>query len=177
MARVDFATQEGRRLVRDAATRKGLDALLVAAMVMVESSGKSEAVRPEPGYRWLWDVRLEKPFRRLGANEDLGVAPADFPGGKNEWDGQRASHGLLQVMGAVAREYRFRGPFAGLYVPEVGLDYGCRHLAKAFSRWGHLTLEAVLSAYNAGHPVEGSPYPGKVIAWVDKLGPLFEPSL
>jgi hypothetical protein len=177
MARVDFTTLEGRRLVRYVATRKGLDPLLVAAVVMVESSGESEARRPEPRYRWLWDVRLERPFRRLGTNEDLSVAPPDFPGGPIEWEGQRTSHGLLQVMGAVAREYRFSGPFWGLYVPETGLDFGCRHLARAFARWGHLSPEAVLSGYNAGRPVQDSPYPGKVIAWVDRLGPFFEPSL
>jgi len=41
---------------------------------------------------------------------------------------QRTSWGLMQIMGAVARERGFRGWLTELCDPAVNLEWGCRHL-------------------------------------------------
>lgn len=56
-------------------------------------------------------------------------------------------------MGAVAREYGFRGWLSSLCDPEINLRYGCKHL-KNLERRFLVTYgwEGVVSAYNAGSP-------------------------
>ena len=143
-----------------AATRHGLDACVLAALVMQESAGDPLAIRFEPHYRWLWDVYSWEPFRRLTAEEaGLSHPPADFRGvtgasAPTEWAAQRTSWGLCQVMGAVAREHGFRGRFlSALLEPELGAEYGAIHLAKMLRKWD---LPEALSAYNAGSPTEAN---------------------
>jgi hypothetical protein len=146
--------------VAGAARRESLDPALVAALVLQESGGDPWAWNPEPRYRWLWDVRQRRPFRRLEDHEVLAeVSPADFPciagDPDQEWWGQQASWGLMQVMGAVAREQGVRAPYlTALCDPESNLAIGCAHLARLFARFPGVGAEGVLSAYNAGAPVE-----------------------
>jgi soluble lytic murein transglycosylase-like protein len=144
-----------RPQIEKAARAHNLDADLVEAMVVVESDGRAWAWNPEPHYRYLWNVRTQRPFRALGPGEASSKwPPADFPtiaGDRDqEWWGQQASWGLLQVMGAVARERGFRG----LYLPELcdpvlNLDVGCRHYA-AFLRWAGGDMWKAVAAYNGG---------------------------
>lgn len=146
---------------RDANDR-GVPIQLVESMMLVESSGDTHAWNPEPHYRYLVDATTRKPFRKLTADEIRSeTPPKDFPncpGLKSpvdaEWWGQQASWGLLQVMGAVAREYGFRGNFPELCGnPEMGIKYGIALLA--FLRNRHLAAhgwEGVVAAYNTGQP-------------------------
>lgn len=130
---------------------------LVTAIASVESNFNDHAIRYEPPYRYLWDVRQAKPFRQLRPaelNDDR--APADFRsilGSRHtEWVGQQMSWGAMQIMGAVARENGFSGWFPEL-CGEEGIEFGCRHLAALYRRfhdkWG---MDGVISAYNAGSP-------------------------
>jgi len=120
-------------LVNDAARRFGVPRETVAAIVEVESGGNPWATRYEPHYRWLF------PFR----NPQTSAS-------QERWQ-QRVSWGAMQVMGAVARELGFVGPFLSqLCDPETGLQYGCIYLARLLDKHGTL-LEAV-SAYNQGAP-------------------------
>lgn len=74
----------------------------------------------------------------------------------DELEFQRTSWGLLQIMGATARELGYRVPAA--VWPEsplrsdaaAALDLGCLYLKKQMRRWP--SISDVLSAYNAGHP-------------------------
>jgi soluble lytic murein transglycosylase-like protein len=158
--------------IRAQAAGFGLPAELVTAIVRVESGGNSAAQRTEPGYRYVWDCKRRQPFRELLRTEILSAkAPAGFPSGTpgmsvdTEWMGQRTSHGPMQIMGAVAREYGFTGWFAELYGP-LGIRYGCLHLSRLCRRfftrhgWG-----GVVEAYNAGSPGSdaGKAYLAKVI--------------
>lgn len=137
------------------ARKHGLDPCLVLSVVVQESSGRVWAWNPEPRYPYLWDVGHWRPFRRLTRAEvESAVPPPDFPvlaGDRDqEWWGQRASWGLMQVMGAVGREHGFRGRFlTELLDPWVNAEFGCRHLKKLIDRWG---LADGISAYNAGSP-------------------------
>lgn len=80
--------------------------------------------------------------------------------GSIERSGQKMSWGLMQVMGAVAREYGFKGTFLSeLCDPHVGLKYGMIHVQTLFKRYnGH--WPDVIAAYNMGSPrrVDGGAY-------------------
>ena len=92
-------------LIKAAAVRRALPWELVYAICQVESSLNPTATRHEPHYRWL-----------VGDNETMSPT---------ERQGQMTSWGLMQVMGAVARELGHIGPFEDLLHPPTGLFYGC----------------------------------------------------
>lgn len=142
------------------ADRHGLDPDLVTALVLQESSGKTHAYRYEPAY-----------YTRYLA-------------GKPEWDGaipQRvsASYGLCQVMfpTAVAEGYPKGDPPEYLFVPTIGLEYGCKHLAGCLA-WAGGDTTAALAAYNGGRTRDNRPgvtpkrnqgYVDKVLKWLAKV--------
>lgn len=151
----------------------GLSAQLVAALVSVESSGNPWAIRPEPRYRYLVDCRTSRPFRELSPDElSSKIAPVDFPffagSREQEWWLQQCSLGPMQVMGAVAREQGFRGPYlTALCDPEVGLPIGCRVLA-GHVEWAKGDVARALAAFNAGRgnwsSTAGQTYARKVLS-------------
>jgi len=153
-----------RREIEGAAREQRLDPNVVEAVVLVESGADPWAFNPEPRYRYFWDVTFNKPFRRLTAAELASKRPPnDFRAIRigidpdTEWWGQQASWGLMQVMGAVARERGFRGPFLSMLCePSIGLAFGCSHLA-AYLRANGGDLERAVQAYNAGPGGVGSP--------------------
>lgn len=158
-ATVSLAGRDLLELIAPWADLHGLPRALVAAIVEVESGGEPWAWNPEPRYRYLWDVVRWRPFRALSAEEVRSAAPpADFSalaGDRDqEWWGQRASWGLMQVMGAVARERGFRGPWLpAILEARTNLELGCKHLAwlrrQFFDDYG---WGGVINAYNAGGP-------------------------
>lgn len=123
-------------LIKAAADAHDLPFDLVAAICYVESAFNSNAIRFEPGWRWFLSPKTWS--RRVKTTE------------RTERVGQAISWGLMQVMGTVARERGFKGAFPELCRPEIGLEYGCRHLVWNIQRWG-LTWDAIM-AYNAGRP-------------------------
>lgn len=162
------------------ATAFKLDPYLVAAQVLVESGGNPFAWNPEPRYHYLWDVRKNAPFRSLrpseSANED---PPTDFPSLRGdpdqEWWGQQASWGLMQVMGALARENGFDGPYlTQLTDPLVNLHVGCAHLTKLLE-WAKGDYAQAFAAYNGGKggnltpPFRNQSYADKVFATKGKV--------
>lgn len=132
-----------------------LDPDLIAAQVHVESGNNPWAWNPEPLYKYLWDVQKNRPFRMLmPAEVSSEIPPTDFPclaGARDqEWWAQQASWGLLQIMGAVARENGFKGPYlAELCDPIVNLSIGCNHLAQLML-WAKGNTIQALAAYNGG---------------------------
>jgi hypothetical protein len=154
----------------------GLDPKLVTAMVMVESEGDIGAWNPEQRYRYFWDVKLWKPFRPV---TDIEIAsefpPKDFKALKgdpdNEWWAQQASWGLMQVMGAVAREFGFRENYlTGLCRDAgTGLLFGCRVL-QGHLKWSRGVVDQAVAAYNGGRvgndkpPYRNATYIAKVRA-------------
>jgi len=151
-----MSVAEFRPLIDKAATRNGLDPLVIVAQVQVESDGNPMAWNPEPRYQWLWDLRLRRPFRRLDPSEiERETPPPDFRcyagDPDQEWWAQQASWGLLQVMGAVARELGCSDDYLTvlIYKPEEGLDFGCRALA-AQLRATNGDLRSALARYNGG---------------------------
>ena len=139
--------------------RHGLTPDLVEAVCLIESSGKTHAYRFEPAF---YDRYLK---------------------GKREWDGANpervsASYGLMQVMFPVAVEHGMARtePPEYLFVPTIGLDYGCRVLAKRLE-WSRGDLRSALASYNGGKSgnspgslkLRNGAYADKVLAQLAKL--------
>lgn len=157
---------------REARTQS-LDRDLLAAIVHVESGGDRYAWNPEPKYRYFWNVKTQRPFRHLTAQEIASkIPPADFPtlaGDRDqEWWAQQASWGLCQVMGAVARERGMRDPYlTKLMDPETNLAIAAGYLASLLA-WADGNVAQAVGAYNAGRGGFNSPaglrYAAKVFA-------------
>jgi len=106
----------------DAALGHGLDPRLICALCEVESSWMPWAVRHESGYEWLFG-RIEDDFPGIIKFKH------SYPGSlSTEVQMQKTSWGLMQIMGAVARERGFRGWLTELCDPAVNLQWGCRHI-------------------------------------------------
>lgn len=146
-----------------AAEENGIPFEALNAVVQVESSGNPAAIRFEPGYRWLWDVRRRRAFRRLTVDERRSLKPPDdfysvAGSAATEWIGQRISWGACQMMGAVAREDGFSGGFLSeLLDPALNLHFGALRLAKLYARHGErFGWAGAFRAYNTGSPDPGA---------------------
>jgi len=95
------------------ATRYGLDADLLEAQVLVESfRPHTDAFRFEPG---IWS-QLQRGALHPAIPIDLTTAnPRRIA----------SSYGLLQILYVTALDRGYRGDPEGLFVPEVGLSFGC----------------------------------------------------
>jgi len=144
--------------IDDAASAFDLPKELLQAIAQVESGGNLFAVRYEHRYRWLWDMRRNQPYRLPSGGF---VCPLDFPydasmgSRQTEFICQRTSWGPMQIMGAVAREYGFRGFLPQLCGP-LGVHFGAEHLARLRHRFiDKHGWDGVIAAYNAGSPRKG----------------------
>ena len=168
-------------LIRSISNLHGIDPLLLEAMVIKESSGNPWAWNPEPHYRYLWNVKTKAPFRTLTPEEIKSEKPPkDFPclagDPDQEWWAQQASWGLLQLMGAVARELGFRGGFIPeICDPAVNLKLGAYHLRNRL-QWAAGDVSTALAGYNAGTAggatgalQRAGEYPAKVLRIRDAL--------
>jgi soluble lytic murein transglycosylase-like protein len=140
----------------------GIDEPLLRALIAVESSGNPIAVRYEPQYRYT--------FQPLKYAKELGLSFT------TEVALQRMSFGLLQVMGAVAREQGFDGSLLQLARdPVLALEHGMRRLLWCFTRFAKKAPaprafnEEAVAAYNAGSPRRKNDGSFVNQAYVDKV--------
>ena len=140
-------------IIQEKAKKYGIPKCLVHAIIQVESSGNTHAIRYEPEYRWVYEVELIAKHNRIPES--------------TEENQQMISWGLMQVMGAVAREHGFKGRYISeLCTPELGVEYGCKHLKRQYERYND--WEMAIAAYNAGSVrMKGSKYVNQ--AYVDKV--------
>lgn len=128
-------------LIDRAARQHGLPPELVRAIVEVESEGNPWSARYEPAFydRYIKDAKIK------------AIPPCSLA---TERTLRATSFGLMQIMGSTAREVGFEGTFlTELSSPEIGLEYGCRYLAKLARRHhDRYGWEGVAAAYNAGSP-------------------------
>jgi hypothetical protein len=166
-------------MISETAASLSIPPAIALALVQVESGGDPTAWRPEPRYNYLWNVKANKPFRQLTPAELASkLAPPDFPapsdtGAQGEFEGQQASWGLGQLMGANARALGFTGKFlTGLvFDPAEGLRLALLHLSKIQEQFLPSTgWQGVMAAYNAGSPRKNPDGTWENQAYVDKVG-------
>ncbi len=143
-------------LARGMAERKGIDPALVCGLCEVESAWQPWAVRYEERYKWLVGLGVSDPpanAQDMSEPIDMDVLEGFMPKGSapiTEWHGQRTSWGLMQIMGAVARERGLKGWLTRMLQPEVNLSIGIKHLQWLAGRgWSGKDM---ISAYNQGSP-------------------------
>jgi soluble lytic murein transglycosylase-like protein len=114
-------------------------------------------------------MRYEPKFRYLWPSDNK---PAKFT---TEWFGQKTSWGILQIMGAVARERQFDSKYLSeLCDLKVNLKLASEYLAELRGR-SDGTWEGALAAYNGGlrgnrtPPFRNQFYVDKVAAKVNKF--------
>lgn len=148
-------TRELVGLVATVAREAGLTPSLVRALVEQESDGYRFALNAEPRYRYLWNVKTRAPFRPLTSRERVSEEPPlDFPSlygdPDQEWWLQQCSIGLMQIMGALARELGCRAPsLLELVEARPNLELGCLHLRRLLA-WSGGDVRRALAAYNGG---------------------------
>jgi len=111
----------------------GLDPALVCALCEVESGWETRAIRQEMGYTYLYGLAAGETgviaCIQGAAGEQLHTLLKEIQSTiATEVVMQKTSWGLMQIMGAVARERGFRGWLTELCDPTVNLEWGCRHL-------------------------------------------------
>ena len=106
-------------------------------IIEIESSGDPYAAKINPTY----------PYTMMQAKRPVGCS-VDV-----ERLFQKTAWGLMQVMGATARELGFDGWLSELVVPETNVRLGIEFLGRKMSQ--HLErdgIEGVVAAYNGGAP-------------------------
>lgn len=127
-----------RPLLVRTASRYALDPALVEAMVIHESSGVTSAIRYESAF---WAKYMAADPRFLGADPKR----------------VSSSYGLMQVMYVVALEVGFTfGDPEYLFVPEIGLDTGCKKFRQLLD-WAQGVEAQALAAYNGGKKANTTP--------------------
>lgn len=122
-----------------------LETALVCAIAEQESDWNPWAVRYEPAFY----SRYILPSLTVG---HLGATEATC---------RATSWGLMQIMGEVAREYGFGGPFLSeLCDPQIGTDIGCKYLSVLYGKTSNNTKAALLR-WNGGSNLS---YPDQVMA-------------
>lgn len=120
-------------LVGDAAGRYGIPPAMLCAIIEIESGWDPWAVRHEPGYKYL------VAYKHALVTDDT------------ERIMQQTSWGLMQLLGATARELGYVEPYlSGLCLPQTNLRWGCTFLAHLYKR--HKNWNDAISAYNQGWP-------------------------
>lgn len=125
-------------LIQSTASSFGISWRLVYAIVRAESNFEPLACRYEPGWNKNWLVTPDVFAKSLGQSIQTEIVQ------------QSTSFGLMQVMGAVARELGYKEHLVGLCDPETGLHYGCKKLAQLVKKYP--SLNDAVAAYNAGSP-------------------------
>lgn len=141
---IDLAAEFGKK--------HGIEPQLVFAIMMTETKGDQWGTRFEADWRYLtetrnWSLRLTRGGRTL--TEDT------------ERVQQKTSWGVMQPMGSVVRELGFTGLLVELSQPELSVEYGCLQLKRLQRTYGADKTgilgfdEAIVCAYNHGHPERG----------------------
>lgn len=125
-------------IIEDAAKKHELDANLIRAIIMQESSGNPWAMRIEPKWKYFVFVRTSAENLRISFDTETAC--------------QAISWGLMQIMGSVARELGYKDHLAKLLDPVLGIEWGCKKLKSQLVRYGN--EDDAIAAYNAGSVIK-----------------------
>lgn len=149
-------------LINAVAVNQGVDAFLVASIIQKETEGDQYACRYEDHYKWLYKPEFFAKKNRISLATETMM--------------QKTSFGLMQVMGAVAREDGYDRELVELAVrPELALEISVKHLKNFIRKYGN--IEDAVAAYNAGSVrknIDGSyvnrDYVDQVMSYYRELG-------
>ncbi len=127
---------EIQALAAKKAEEHGHEVSLILAIIQKESLYDTFAFRYEPKFSYTYMVHS---YANLNGISQMSEQVA-----------QCTSWGLMQVMGAVARELQFKENLTMLTLPEIGLHYGCLKLARLKDKYKGSVPDAI-SAYNQGN--------------------------
>lgn len=127
------------QIIQKKAAAHGLDPILIASIIMVESTGNPCATRFEPGWQYFPQTNIMRDY-----GDQLGISTETV---KSQ---MATSWGSMQIMGATAFDHGFRDHFVKLCEPEVGIEYGVTHLRSLIMKYG--STDDAIAAYNAGSP-------------------------
>lgn len=152
-----------RREIEIAGLKYGLAPDLVESLIIVESAGHADGFRCEMAF--FESYMKGKPEWAFTFNNPRRYS---------------ASYGLMQCLFVVAVELGFSksDPPEHLFVPDVGLEFGCKKLAECIA-WANrdtfkadadTRLRAALSAYNGGRRGnEPDLYPDRTARYADGI--------
>lgn len=122
---------------------------LVAAIIWQESKGDRKAQRYE-------DLFFKKYVAGKSRLELIGHVPLKISL-DTEKRNRAFSWGAMQIMGQTAREIGFAyDNFGELMEADIGIEYGCKYLAKCIKRTNR-NIEQAVDAYNGGGNPNYSP--------------------
>lgn len=125
--------EEIDRAIRRNTQEQQVEEALVRAIVKKESGNYPFAIKNDK-------LNLEKQPWFLTAVEKFGFDKSDY----RTW----SSLGLMQVLYVVAYDLGFKGKPEQLFVPDIGIMYGCI-LLKKLDRNGR-SIQEIISRYNQG---------------------------
>src|SRR3990167_4685026 len=132
---------------RVAAEAHGLDPALVCAVCHHESGNWKQ-----------WAIRYEPAFYAKYLEKIVNIS-------QTEKTARAFSYGLMQIIGQTAREFGFAGDYlTELLDPVVGLEYGCKKLARCMERCNADVRAALLMYNGSGNPK----YPDLVLAHMER---------
>jgi hypothetical protein len=127
--------QEIIEAIEATAKEQKIDPKLLQAICTVESSLKTNLVRFEPAYSYLFQTSTFA--TKLLISQDTEAACQKF------------SYGLGQVMGAVCREYGYKENLMSLVTDwKTALKFSAMHLAKYLKN--RPNVQDAIASYNAG---------------------------
>lgn len=140
------ALDQWRELIEAKSQELNVDRIILASQIWTESAGVPKAYRYEHLFTWflhptrgpLHDSRLSTTANRQNAEHLLG---------SDEFNFQSASHGLLQVMGSVARELGYDGTPKDFYDPATNVHFGCLKIKQCLKQ-ANGDMRNALKRYN-----------------------------
>lgn len=122
--------------IKEASDDFKIDYRIIGAIVSVESNGNTFACRYEKNYKWVTELDHFANINHITKITETKL--------------QKMSFGLMQIMGATARDVGFSGPLTKLCDPDEGLFYGCKYFRRLIDKY--VNVQDAIAAYNAGSP-------------------------
>lgn len=127
---------------------------MILAIIETESDGNPYAATYHANYSWI-NMQTKRPADCHPNTESVQ---------------QRMAWGLMQIMGATARNIGFEGWLTELTIPVVNIAIGMKYLAGLSERYLESDgIDGVIAAYNAGSPKKTADGKYRNQAYVDKV--------
>jgi len=135
----------------------GIESNLVLSIIKAESNFDPYAIRFEPHWKLFVSPEGHANKCRISVETEKIL--------------QGSSLGLMQVMGAVARELGHKDNLLHLTRPETAIKYGCLKIKDIMRKFTY--LDDVIAAYNAGTPRRNEDGTYKNQAYVTKVKTIY----